>query len=192
MMNEILKETENEVINCKKCVLENTRTNAVPGEGSSDANILFIGEAPGLNEDKKGRPFVGKAGKILDELLNSISLNRNDIYITNIIKCRPPNNRNPKIEEIKTCSPYLDKQIRIIKPKVICCLGNFATKYILEKYNLKNKIQGISKIKGNIFKVSTLSGEINIIPLYHPAVATYDPRKIDELKKDFEVIKDFI
>ena len=183
---QLLKE---QILNCKKCDLYKTRTNPVIGEGSLNADILFIGEAPGFNEDKQGKPFVGQAGKIFDELLNFINLKREKIYITNILKCRPPNNRNPTQEEIKICSSYLNKQINVIKPKVICCLGNFATDYILKKFGLKDKIQGISKIHGKVFSVSSLSGLIKIIPIYHPAVVTYNPNMLKILKKDFEKIK---
>jgi len=183
---QLLKE---QILNCKRCDLRKTRTNPVIGEGSLDANIMFIGEAPGFNEDKQGKPFVGQAGKIFDELLNSINLKREKIYITNILKCRPPNNRNPTQEEIKICSSHLNKQIDIIKPKVICCLGNFATDYTLKKFGLKDKIQGISKIHGQVFNTSTLTGTIRIIPLYHPAVVTYNPNMLKILKKDFEKTK---
>ncbi len=186
---EKLQLLKQQILSCKKCDLHKTRTNPVTGEGSPDADIVFIGEAPGFNEDKQGKPFVGQAGKIFDELLNAVDLKREKIYITNILKCRPPKNRNPTQEEIKICSPYLDEQIEIIKPKIICCLGNFATDYILKKFDLKDKIQGISKIHGEVFKASTLMGIIKILPLYHPAVATYDRSKLDTLKKDFEKIK---
>jgi DNA polymerase len=178
-----------EIQNCKRCSLWETRNKPVVGEGSLNAKIMFIGEAPGFNEDKQGKPFVGQAGKIFDELLNSIDLKREEIYITNIIKCRPPNNSNPTQEEIKICSPYLNNQIDSIKPKIICCLGNFATEYILKKFNLKEKIQGISKIHGQIFSTSTLTGIIRILPLYHPAVATYNMNMLKVLKKDFQVLK---
>ena len=184
-----LEEIKKQILNCKKCPLWKTRTNAVAGEGPINAKIMFIGEAPGFNEDQKGKPFVGRAGKIFDELLNSINLKREDVYITNIVKCRPPENRNPKQEEINACSLYLNKQIQIIKPKIICCLGNFSTAYILKKFNLKNKLDGISKIHGQIFNVSTLNGNIKIMPLYHPAVATYNANMLNELKKDFYEIK---
>lgn len=187
-MNEI-KQLEQKIIACKKCELYKTRKNPVVGEGNKKAKIMFIGEAPGFNEDRLGRPFVGKAGKVFDELLKSIDLKREEVYITNILKCRPPNNRNPTKKEIIACAPYLDEQIKIIKPKKICCLGNFSTKYILEKFGLKDKIQGISKIRRRIFKVNSIIGNIEIIPLYHPAVATYDKNKFETLKKDFEVIK---
>jgi len=186
---EKLQLIKQEILNCKKCDLYKTRTNPVIGEGSPEADIMFIGEAPGFNEDKQGKPFVGQAGKVFDELLDFIDLKREKIYITNILKCRPPKNRNPTQEEIKTCSSYLDKEIEIIKPKIICCLGNFATNYVLKKFNLKDKIQGISKIHGEIFNASTLIGVIKIIPLFHPAVVTYDRTKLNTLKKDFEILK---
>lgn len=175
--------------NCKKCGLHRTRINPVIGEGSSKAEIMFIGEAPGFHEDKKGNPFVGQAGKVFDELLDSINIKREGVYITNILKCRPPGNRNPRQEEIDACTPYLDKQIRIIGPKVICCLGNFATEFIMKKFDLKEKIQRISRISGKVFSVNNLSGSVKIVPLYHPAVATYNRNMLDVLKKDFEILK---
>lgn len=173
--------------NCKKCDLYKTRINPVVGYGSIDANILFIGEAPGRNEDLQGKPFVGKAGAILDEMIQSIGLNRDEVFIANIIKCRPPKNRNPLNNEIKACTEYLDKQIKIIKPKIIVPLGNFASKYIFKKFNLK--YDKISKIHGNIFQPNTIFGVIKIIPSYHPAAATYNPNIKDILIKDFELIK---
>ncbi len=178
-----------EIQNCKKCDLHQTRKNPVVGEGSLNAKVMFVGEAPGFNEDKQGKPFVGRAGKILDELLESVNLKREEVYIANILKCRPPNNRNPTQEEIKSCAPYLNRQIEIIRPKIICCLGNFATDFIMKKFGLKDKVQGISKIHGEKFNVSTLNGVIKIIPLYHPAVATYNSNMLGTLKKDFKKIK---
>jgi len=186
---EEVKMITQEIQNCKKCALHKTRINPVIGEGSYNAKIMFIGEAPGFNEDKQGKPFVGQAGKILDELLNSANLKREEIYIANILKCRPLQNRNPTKEEIKSCTPYLNKQIEIIKPKIICCLGNFATDFIMNKFDLKDKLQGISRIHGEIFNASTLNGVIKIIPLYHPAVATYNSNMLKVLKKDFEILK---
>ena len=183
------QELEQEIKNCKKCALWKTRINPVIGEGNLNAKIIFVGEAPGFNEDKQGKPFVGQSGKILDKLLESINLKREEIYIANILKCRPPENRNPTNEEILSCSSYLNKQIEIIKPKIICCLGNFATNFILKRFDLKKEIQGISKIHGKIFNVSTLYGMIKIIPLYHPAVATYNMNMFETLKKDFLELK---
>src|SRR6056297_2113551 len=153
---EKLKEIKEKVKECQKCQLVKEANNPVPGKGNSQAEVVFIGEAPGSNEDKQGVPFVGRAGRILDELLGSIDLNREDVYITNIVKHRPPGNRNPTNGEIKACSPYLDEQLGIIKPKVICCLGNFSSKYILEKYGLMGEVKGITKIHGQVFKISNL------------------------------------
>ncbi|MDD5070632.1 MAG: uracil-DNA glycosylase [Candidatus Omnitrophica bacterium] len=179
---------ENKLGNCQKCELYKTRTNIVAGEGNLNASILFIGEAPGANEDKTGHPFCGAAGKVLDELLNSAGISRNEVYIANILKCRPPQNRNPRTSEIQQCSVYLDYQIEIIKPKVICCLGNFSTAYILEKFGLKDKIEGISKIHGKIFVPDPKISDIKIVPLYHPAVVTYNVNMKGVLKADFKIL----
>jgi len=188
-IEEELRKVKDEVLECKKCFLYKTRTYPVIGEGNHQAKIVFIGEAPGASEDKTGRPFCGAAGKILDELLNSAGIKRQDVYICNILKCRPPANRNPKTEEIEACTPYLLRQIEIIKPKAICALGNFSTSFIFEKYGLKDKIEGISRIHGKVFEVKTLFGSLKIIPLYHPATATYNPNMKEILKKDFQVLK---
>jgi len=186
-----LKKIKEEVLSCRKCSLYKTRTYPVIGEGNHQAKIMFIGEAPGAQEDKTGRPFCGAAGKILDELLDSVRIKREEIYITNILKDRPPENRKPKKEEIKACTSYLEKQIEIIKPEVICTLGNYSTVFIMEKYGLKNQIQGISKIHGKIFEVKNLFQKIKIIPLYHPAVVTYNINMKETLKKDFKILEKF-
>jgi len=175
---------------CRKCDLCRTRNNTVSGDGSIDTDILFIGEAPGRNEDLQGKPFVGRAGKILDELIESIGLQRDQVYIANIIKCRPPQNRNPTKEEIDICVGYLNKQIEIIQPKIIACLGSFATSYIFEKYGLKPV--KIGKVHGKIFSVNTVFGEIKIIPLFHPAVATYNINTKKVLIDDFKSLKQFV
>jgi len=185
-----LKDLNKEISNCTKCNLSKTRTNAVPGDGNSNTDVLFIGEAPGRNEDLKGKPFVGRAGEVLDKLLDSIGLGRKDIYIANILKCRPPKNRNPLASEINTCTPYLDKQIEIIQPRIIVPMGNFATSYILEKYNLKK--EKISNVHGNKFFVNTITGKIEIIPIFHPAVVTYDKNKMSQMKEDFKKISEEI
>ena len=179
-----------QIINCKRCELYKTRNNPVVGEGSDDADLLFIGEAPGSNEDKQGRPFVGRAGRILEELIDSIGLNRSDIYIANILKCRPPNNRNPTKNEIQTCAPYLEKQIDLINPSVILPMGSFATEFIFEKFNLP--FTKISKLHGKLFSKQTLYHQIRILPLYHPAVATYNPNKKSVLLEDIKQVKPFI
>jgi len=181
-----LEELSQQVKDCKKCHLHEQRANAVPGEGNKNADILFIGEAPGYNEDQQGVPFVGRAGKILDELLESVNLKREDIFITNIVKCRPPENRDPWPEEISTCTPFLEQQILLIQPKVLVPLGRFATKYLFKKYGLPEET--ISTVHGQKFEVGTLAGKVTIIPMYHPAVATYDPNKKPMLLNDFSIL----
>jgi uracil-DNA glycosylase family 4 len=175
---------EEEIKECRRCELWKTRTNPVVGEGSLTAKVMFVGEAPGYYEDLKGRPFVGKAGKILDELLGSVGLERSEVYIANVLKCRPPGNRNPTTVEIRACTPYLNAQMEIIKPTVIATLGNFSLSYIFDKFGLK--ADKISKIHGKVFKVSTIAGIKKIVPLYHPAVATYNPGMKEVLVDDFK------
>ena len=191
-MNKIdkkLKQIKEEALKCQKCSLYKTRTYPVIGEGNHQAKIMFIGEAPGFNEDKTGRPFCGDAGKVLDELLESVEINRQEVYIVNILKDRPPQNRNPQKEEIEACAPYLERQIEIIKPKIIGALGNYATAYIMEKYGFKEEIQGISKIHRKVFEAKTSFGQIKIIPFYHPAVVVYNQNMKRELEKDFKILK---
>ena len=150
-----------------------TRKNPIVGDGSLDARVMFIGEAPGYYEDIQGIPFVGRAGKIYDELLRSIGIQRKAVYVTNILKCRPPGNRDPFNAEIKACTPYLDKQIMAIKPDVIVTLGNFASSYVLKKFGLQT--EKIGAIHGNIFRIENLVFDLRIVPLYHPAAAVYNP-----------------
>ncbi len=190
-IDEQLKKIKDDVLKCQKCPLFETRKFPVIGQGNHQAKIVFIGEAPGASENLTGVPFCGAAGKILDELLESVGIKRGDVYIANILKCRPPGNRNPEKKEIEACTPYLEKQIEIINPKVICALGNFSTGFILEKYGLKDQIQGISKIHGNIFDPVDKSGDLKIISFYHPAAAAYNSNMKEILKKDFEVLKEF-
>jgi uracil-DNA glycosylase family 4 len=167
------------------------KNNYIPvcGEGNNDTKIIFVGEAPGKKEAETGKPFCGASGKILDQLLSSISLKRKDIYITNILKDRPQNNRDPKPNEIKLYAPFLKKEIEIIQPKIIATLGRFSMHYIMNEFGLTNKIEIISKIHGKVFKIKTSWGDIKIIPLYHPAVAVYNKNKLPEIKKDFKVLK---
>ena len=176
---------------CYRHPLYRQGTHPVFGEGSLNAKIMFIGEAPGYYESISGHPFCGAAGKVLDELLDSAGIKRAEVYITNLVKLRPPENRDPKMEEIKAFAPYLDKQIKIINPKVICTLGNYSTAFIFEKYGLKDKLQGISKIHGKVFEVGNLFDSLKIIPLYHPAVATYNPNMKKILKEDFKILEKF-
>ncbi len=186
-----LKKIKDEVVDCKKCLLYKTRTYPVIGEGSHQAKIIFCGEAPGAKEDKTGRPFCGAAGKILDELLNSVGIRREEVYICNILKCRPPANRDPQKEEIEACVPYLERQIEIIKPEVVCPLGRYSMKFLMEKFGLEDKVEPISKIHGKTFEVKTISQNLKIISLYHPAVAIYNPNMKETLKEDFQVLKKF-
>ena len=184
---EIWKQLEDAVANCRKCSLWKTRSNPVVGGGSKDAKVMFIGEAPGYWEDVKGRPFVGRAGRVLDELLESINLSREEVYITNILKCRPPNNRNPLQSEIEACTPYLDRQIELMNPEIIATLGNFALSYISEKFGLD--LENVGGVHGKVFKIKTLFGDITIIPLYHPAAAVYNPALKEVLLRDIRAIK---
>lgn len=185
-----------EILGCRKCGLCKTRIHAVPGQGPSNARILFIGEAPGKKKDEKGFPFVGKAGKFLDELLASIHLQREDIFITNIVKCRPPSNRDPLPEEILNCGPYLDKQIHEIQPKVICPLGRFSAQYVLEKFGFE--WTSITQVAGQKFSRSIFPKgtgricQVTIVPLFHPCVAIYDGKKKPLLVEHFKQLKNIL
>ena len=164
----------------------------VIGEGSHEAGIMFIGEAPGKNEAATGRPFCGASGRILDRLLGDVELARKDVYITNVVKDRPPGNRDPKPDEIALYGPFLDRQIDIIKPKVIAPLGRFSMVYIMKKFGLDEKLDSISKIHGQAFEASTDWGTITIVPLYHPAVAVYNANKYGDLLNDFKKLLDYV
>jgi len=185
-----IEDLEKDIRGCEKCGLSEKRTQIVIGDGTSEADILFIGEAPGRQEDKKGRPFVGRAGKILDGLLEEIGLDREDVYITNIVLCRPPNNRDPEEEEIDRCTGYLDKHIKIVDPDVIVPLGSFATSYILDKYGLGDG--SISRLHGEVFSVSNLEGNFKIVPQYHPAAALYNPDLREVLEEDFRRVSEVL
>lgn len=191
-----LKKIRDEIWNFKESPLykERVENNAYPviGEGSHDANIMFIGEAPGKNEAATGRPFCGASGRILDELLEHLNLDRKDVYITNIVKDRPTNNRDPKPEEIKIYSPFLNRQIDIIQPRVIATLGRFSMEYLMKNFDLESELDSISKIHGKKFVTKMNYGEVSVIPFYHPAVAVYNRTTLSDLKKDFEILKDFI
>jgi uracil-DNA glycosylase len=176
---EKLKEFYFRIKECMECELGKTRTNFVFGSGNSDAEIVFIGEAPGRNEDLQGKPFVGQAGKVLDELLLSIGLNRSDIFIANVLKCRPPDNRDPKLDEINLCKKYLLKQIEIIDPKIICTMGRYSTQLIL------NTDKAITTLRGKVFRVENRM----ILPINHPAAVLYTPSRLGILKEDFQRIK---
>lgn len=189
----ILDEIKESLLSLQNSPLYKYRTEnnflPVAGEGSSCAKIMFIGEAPGRNEAKTGKPFCGAAGKILDELLESVKIKREDVFITNIVKDRPPQNRDPLPNEIEIYGPFLDRQIEIIQPKIIATLGRYSMTYILEKFGLKDKLSTIGKLHGNLFEAETSYGKISIAVLYHPCVAIYNAKTKDTLKKDFKIIK---
>lgn len=171
-----------------------TKNNFFPviGEGNHDAHIMIIGEAPGKKEALTGRPFCGASGKFLDELCTHIGLERKDVYVTNIVKDRPEDNRDPSQKEIDFYGPFLDKQLEIIQPKVIATLGRFSMVYIMEKLGLSEEIQLISVLHGKVLKGKLPYGDVSLVSLYHPAVALYNGSMRDVLKKDFESLKEFI
>ena len=182
MPNE-LKELEEICKKCTLCDLSKTRTNVVFGEGNPNASLMFIGEGPGEMEDKTGRPFVGRAGQLLTKIINNVlKLDRKDVYIANIVKCRPPNNRVPTIEEALTCKPYLLKQIDIINPKILVCLGKTAFMYLMDS-DLP-----ISKVRGQIFEYKGKK----VIPTFHPSYLLRNPSAKKEAYKDFLLIKSML
>src|ERR671914_1043095 len=164
---------------CTKCRLASGRTQVVFGVGDPNADLMFVGEAPGFHEDKQGFPFVGQAGKLLDQLLGGIGLERSDVYIANVIKCRPPGNRDPMPDEIEACEGHLFKQISLIEPKVVATLGNFATKL------LSGKPLGITRVHGQEQEVTLGERSVLLYPLYHPAAALYTRAMLNVLQQDF-------
>jgi len=174
-------ELYNEIRTCQRCVLAQGRTHAVPGEGPENADILFIGEAPGFHEDRQGRPFVGAAGQYLDELLQKIGMKREEVYIANVVKCRPPGNRDPQPAEIEACRPYLDRQIELLRPKLIVTLGRFS----MERYFPG---ASISRIHGQPKRV----GNVIYYPMFHPAAALHQPRWRTLVEQDMLKIPDLL
>jgi len=166
-------------------------TNIVVGKGNTSADIMFIGEAPGKNEDEQGLPFVGKAGKNLDDMLAKVGLSLNEVYIANILKCRPPENRNPLPEEIKAHTPWLIKQIKEIKPKVICSLGNYATKFFFAdgEVDKMDEQPGITSVHGKVREINFRGLKIKLIPLFHPAAIIYKRDLLPLWEKDMEIVK---
>ncbi|MCA9487213.1 uracil-DNA glycosylase [Candidatus Woesearchaeota archaeon] len=176
------------------CPLKDAATNLVFGKGNPNAQIMFIGEAPGENEDLQGLPFVGRAGKELDKLLNTIGLGIDDVYIANILKYRPPKNRDPAKDEIERHTPYLIEQIKVIRPKVIATLGNYSTKFVLGGFKVEtmSKVSGISLLHGKPKKMNFPSWNFVVVPIYHPAAMLYRPALRAELEADFQVMKKVI
>ena len=174
------------VAGCERCALAAGRTQVVFGSGSPGADLMFVGEAPGFHEDKQGVPFVGAAGQLLSKLLAGIGMTREDVYIANVLKCRPPGNRDPLPEEIQSCEGHLFKQIELIEPKVVATLGNFATKL------LSGKPTGITRVHGQEQEVSLGGRKVLLYPLFHPAAALYTPRTLDVLEADFLRLPDLL
>jgi uracil-DNA glycosylase family 4 len=175
-----------EAKDCRRCPLHQTRTNVVFGAGDADADLMFVGEAPGRTEDELGLPFVGQAGKLLDKLLGEIGMERGQVWICNTLKCRPPGNRDPQPSEIEACSDFLDRQIELIEPKVICSLGNFSTKL------LRADNTGISRLHGQEEVRVIGPRAVRLYPLYHPAAALYTPSTLETLRADFHRIPDLL
>ena len=164
---------------CTRCRLAEGRTQVVFGSGNPHADLMFVGEAPGFHEDKQGVPFVGQAGKLLDGLLTGIDLTRDEVFVANVLKCRPPGNRDPQQDEIEACEPHLFRQIELIEPKVIATLGNFATKL------LSGRPLGITRVHGQEQALTIAGRSVVLFPLYHPAAALYTPAMLKVLEADF-------
>jgi uracil-DNA glycosylase len=175
-----------QVAGCTRCALAETRTQVVFGAGSPTAELMFVGEAPGFHEDKNGIPFVGAAGKLLSKLLEGIGLSRDDVYICNTVKCRPPGNRNPLPEELEACETHLFRQIEIIQPRLVATLGNFATKL------LSGKPAGITQVHGREQQVVLGGRPVTLYPIFHPAAALYTPRMLQVLEDDFRRIPELL
>jgi uracil-DNA glycosylase family 4 len=174
-----LREYAEQTATCTRCALSQGRTQVVFGSGSPSAELMFVGEAPGFHEDQQGVPFVGQAGKLLDKLLAGIGLTRADVFVVNVLKCRPPGNRDPLPEEISSCEPHLFRQIELIEPKLVATLGNFATKL------LSGKPAGITRVHGYEQEVTLGARKVLLYPLYHPAAALYTPSMLKVLEEDF-------
>ena len=174
-----LREHAEHTSSCTKCALAAGRTQVVFGSGNPSADLMFVGEAPGFHEDQQGVPFVGQAGKLLDKLLAGIGLTRADVFVANVLKCRPPGNRDPQPEEISACEPHLFRQIELIEPKLVATLGNFATKL------LSGKPAGITRVHGHEQEVTLGTRTVSLYPIYHPAAALYTPSMLKVLEEDF-------
>lgn len=189
---DLMRQIRDEVLTLKDSPLYEYRTKnkylPVIGEGSHDAHIMFVGEAPGKNEALTGRPFCGAAGKVLDQLLAHVNIPRESVYITNIVKDRPPENRDPTPREIQSYGPYLDRQIDIIQPRVIAALGRYSMGYIMKKFGLDLELEPISRAHGKSYRAQASYGPTEIVVLYHPCVGVYNPHSIPNLKKDMEIL----
>jgi DNA polymerase len=184
---EALKEALAQARSCERCPdLAATRKTVVFGAGNADADLMFVGEAPGASEDEQGLPFVGRAGKLLDQLLGEIGMQRSEVFVANTLKCRPPGNRDPLPLEIENCQDYLRRQVDLIEPNVICTLGNFATKL------LRGDPTGITRLHGRPEIVTVGSRAVRLYPIYHPAAALYTPRMLETLREDFAQVPELL
>jgi uracil-DNA glycosylase len=183
---EALVEVYNQASACERCPLSETRQTVVFGAGNADADLMFVGEAPGAEEDRQGLPFVGRAGAFLTELVEGIGLKREDVFIANCLKCRPPGNRDPQPEEIDSCRPYLERQVELIQPSVIGTLGNFATKL------LTGKPTGITKVRGTAQEKVIGGRSVYLLPLFHPAAGLRTPAVADTLRQDFALMPELL
>jgi DNA polymerase len=181
-----LREYADQTAICTTCALAKGRTQVVFGSGSPNADLMFVGEAPGFHEDQQGVPFVGQAGKLLDTLLGGIGLTRADVFVANVLKCRPPGNRDPLPEEIAACEPHLFRQIELIQPKLVATLGNFATKLLSGRPN------GITQVHGHEQEVVLGGNPVTLYPIFHPAAALYTPRMLQVLEEDFRRIPELL
>jgi uracil-DNA glycosylase family 4 len=181
-----LRQYAEETAGCTKCALANGRTQVVFGSGNPDAELMFVGEAPGFHEDQQGVPFVGQAGNLLDRLLEGIGLTRADVFVANVLKCRPPGNRDPLPEEIAACEPHLFRQIELIQPTLVATLGNFATKL------LSGRPAGITRVHGHPQEVTLGARRVQLYPIYHPAAALYTPSMLKVLEEDFARIPELL
>ncbi len=183
---QVLAAYREETLACTRCRLASTRTQVVFGSGDPSSDLMFVGEAPGFHEDQQGVPFVGQAGKLLDKLLAGIGLTRPDVYVVNVLKCRPPGNRDPQPDEIEACESHLFRQVELVRPMVVATLGNFATKL------LSGKPLGITRVHGQEQETTLGGRRVLLYPLYHPAAALYTPKMLDVLESDFSRIPELL
>jgi uracil-DNA glycosylase family 4 len=185
-VEELLEAIAAEIMFCPRCRLSETRKKAVPGEGNTQNKIMLVGEGPGRNEDLKGKPFVGQSGKFLDTLLTEADLTRNEAFICNVVRCRPPENRDPLPDEIDACTPYLNRQIALIKPKLIVSLGKHSTVYMLSKAKLR--FDSITEARGKFYEMKLWGMRMTIFPTFHPAAALYNGEYKNKLVEDFRLL----
>jgi len=187
---EVLEQVAQEVRSCRRCPLHVTRTHAVPGEGDPCAQVMLVGEAPGYNEDVQGRPFVGAAGSLLNEMLKLAGLRREEVFITNVVKCRPPGNRDPTEEEIEACKPFLLRQLEAIEPRILVCLGRHSAGLFFRMAGIP--FSSIMRVRGSPRRMKVAGVEVVCLPTLHPAAALYNPRLRALLEDDFRLLGDLV